>query len=122
MRSLNGVAIVPKNTDLSIERGNTGIIIKATRGLNISPDLDYKKRQQDLLNAGQEQKGFDLSLSTGLLNMPYTEAVAQLKKDIEAAPIEKKIAARLMLVRYYISYGLGAEALKELRRLTQLPG
>lgn len=120
--SLNGVAIVPKNTDLSIERGNTGIIIKATRGLNISPDLDYKKRQQDLLNAGHEQKGFDLSVSPGLLNMPYTEAVAQLKQDIETAPIDKKIAARLMLVRYYISYGLGAEALKELRHLTRLPG
>ena len=121
LRSLTGVAVVPKNTDLNIERGNTGVIIKAIRGLNISADLDYKKRQQNLLNAKEDELGFDLSLSAGLTGMNYAEGVSQLQKDIERAPQNKKNAARLMLVRYYISYGLGAEALQELRRLTQMP-
>ena len=122
LRSLTGVAVVPKNTDLNIERGNTGIIVKAVRGLNISADLDYKKRQQDLLNTTEDQLGFDLNVSAGLAGMSYAEAVSQLKKDIEQAPQDKKNAARLMLVRYYISNGLGAEALQELRRLSQMPG
>lgn len=47
LQSVQGLALVPKTTDLRIERGNTGIVISAEdRGLNISPDLDTLRRKQ----------------------------------------------------------------------------
>lgn len=112
-----GLAIIPNTSDIVLSRGNTGISIKGyDRGLNISDDLEAIKRQQ-LLGNVDGLANFDLFVSPQLLKMNFNEAEEQLKQDIEKAPQDQKIAAEMELAKYYISQGLGTNALKILNKI-----
>ena len=122
LQSTQGVAIVPNTSDLKIERGNTGIVISAEgRGLNISPDLEYLRRQHSLSHTVATTEIFDFAVPSTLLEKPYTDAIAILQNDINSALPEQKTAAELNLAKYYISMGLGTEALNILNKINQLP-
>ena len=112
LRSYQGLALIPKTTDLRIERGNTGIVISgAERGLNLSSDLETLRRKQSLAQDTMPSVAFDFAVSPQLLEKPYNEAIAQLKNDIATVPEEQQNAAKLNLAKYYISMGMGPEAL-----------
>lgn len=49
--------------------------------------------------------------------MPYSEAVEQLKQDILSATPEQRGIARLELVKYYVSKGMGTNALYILNQM-----
>ena len=122
LQSVQGLALVPKTTDLRIERGNTGIVISAEdRGLNISPDLDTLRRKQSLAQETMPTVAFDFSLPPQLLEKPFNEAIEQLQNDISSVPPEQQNAARLNLSKYYISMGMGTEALSILNELKNIP-
>lgn len=122
LQSVQGLALVPKTTDLRIERGNTGIVISAEdRGLNISPDLDTLRRKQSLAQETMPTVAFDFSLPPQLLEKPFNEAIEQLQNDISSVPPEQQNAARLNLAKYYISMGMGTEALSILNELKNIP-
>ena len=118
LHSYQGLALVPKTTDLRIERGNTGIVISADkRGLNLSSDLDTLRRKQSLAQDTMPSVAFDFAISPQLLEKPYNEALAQLKNDIATVPTEQQNAAKLNLAKYYLSLAMGPEALGILNEL-----
>lgn len=122
LQSFQGLALVPKTTDLRIERGNTGIVISAdNRGLNLSSDLETLRRKQSLAQDTMPSVAFDFYVPQQLLEKPYNEAIAQLKNDIATVPQEQQNAAKLNLAKYYISMGMGPEALGLLNELKNVP-
>lgn len=117
LKSQQGLAILNQAPDIMINRGNTGLILKASnRGLNITPDLDIQKRQQMLRRSGDNKK-FNIYLPPNLLAQNYNEAINQLNQEIIKASPEDKNKATLELVKYYISKGLGTNALAILNKL-----
>lgn len=123
LNSIQGLAMVPKNTDILVDRGNTGIIVKGgNKGLNISDDLEQKKRQQELLQQSVNEEEFDVKLSAQLLNQKFNSAVEQLNQEIEKAPEEHKQQAQMELAKYFLSQGLGTNALTVLKRIAAQPG
>ena len=122
LRSLNGLAVVPKNSKLRMERGNTGIIIRnENRSLNISEDLDIKKFQQAMSEQELHGNKFLIVPQENLWSLPYNEAVSRLKDEVKSLEGVKKRNAQLELCRYYISRRLGSNALKVLREISQEP-
>lgn len=107
-----GSAIIPNTSDIIVTRGNTGVSIKGyDRGLNISDDLEEMKRQQ-MLGQTDSLANFDLKISPQILKLDFNTAQAQLEQDIEKAEPDKKIPATMELAKYYVSQGLGTNALK----------
>lgn len=122
LQSIQGIAIVPKNSDLNIERGNTGIIIKGNaNGLHISDDLEVKKYQQSLLQQGTASEAFDLEIAPAIAGMSYIDALKQLYADIKKLPPEQKNVGQIELIKYLISKGLGTNALNALNQLASSP-
>lgn len=122
LQAAQGLAMVPKTSDLQMERGNTGLMIRgANRGLNISPDLDALKRHQSLAEAVAGSNAFDLLLPPQLLSKNFNDAIHQLNQDILTVPEEQKPGAWLNLAKYYISQGLGTNALTALRQIENHP-
>ncbi len=124
LKTDQGLAFVIKSQDVSLTRGNTGLFLRAAdRGLNISSDLDAKKRRQAFKDIGELQNTFDIKVSPQLLDMPYLQALDQMRQDILAAEPEKKNLARLELIKYFIAKGLGTNALYILHQMqdAQLP-
>lgn len=117
LHAKQGLAIVPNANDIVLARGNTGLSIKGyDRGLNISEDLENIKRQQQLA-AGDGLQNFDFFVSPQLLQMTFNDAEDLLKKDISETTDDKKTAAKMELAKYYISQGLGTNALKILEKI-----
>lgn len=110
INSLQGLALVSKTNDIIVNRGNTGLSIKAmNRGLNISSDLEKLKRHQ--MMGSSDSNIFNLELSAQLLKQDFNKSVFQLSEEIANAPADKKIKAQMELAKYYIGKGLGIEAL-----------
>ncbi|MBQ8436793.1 MAG: hypothetical protein IJX20_03995, partial [Alphaproteobacteria bacterium] len=121
LHSTQGIALVPNTSDLRIERGNTGIVISAAeRGLNISADLDYLRRQHSLSHTVAPTEIFDLNIPSSLQEKKYSEALTILQNDINEASSDKKPAAELNLAKYYLHMGMGPEALTILKKLNQI--
>ncbi len=120
LETFQGLAFVIKTPDISLNRSNTGFILKARdRSLSISENLDSLRRQEMFSQSGEEG-GFEFTLPAQLLEMNFTTAVDQLKQDIIAARTEDKNRARLELVKYYIAKGLGTNALFMLNQLQEV--
>lgn len=121
LNSVQGMAMVIKAPDIILNRGNTGLTLRAIdRGLNISDNLETIKRQQILRESGDTLAAFDLEIPPQLLRMKFIEAVEQLKNDIVAADPNQKNKARLELVKYYLAKGLGTEALNILKQMEKI--
>lgn len=122
LQSAQGLALVPKSSDLMMERGNTGIMIRGiNRSLNISPDLDALKRHQSLAEAVANSEAFDLLVPPQLLSKNFNDAIDQLTRDLQTVPPEQKALAQLNLIKYYISQGMGTNALSIIRQLESDP-
>lgn len=118
LNSEQGLAFVIETPDIMLNRGNTGLTLKApNRGLNITPDLEMLKRQQLFRQSGDSLSNFDIHVSPQILAKDFNSAITQLNQDIIAAAPEDKNKARLELVKYYIAKGLGTNALKILHQL-----
>ena len=120
-----GLAFVINAPDVMLNRGNSGITLKAIgRSLNITGDLDQLKQRQLNLAAGNDDqstvKFFDFSIAEKIRNQSFIETVEAYKKHILAAPIDEKNAIRIKLAQYYIYNGLGAEALYILNKMNDL--
>lgn len=116
-----GLAFVINAPDIMVNRGNSGITLKAIgRSLNITSDLDNLKQRQINLKSGitdEIPNAFDLSMPEQSRNQNFIEAVESFKKQILSAPIEEKNALRIKMAQYYIHNGLGSEALYILNKI-----
>lgn len=112
LASGQGLAIVPNASDIWLNRGNTGLIIRAAnRSMNITENLDSIKRNEEFKKNTAEKSSFDIRVSNQLLSEKFITAENQLKADIEAAAPEQKTLAQLELAKYYLAKGLGTNAL-----------
>ncbi len=116
-----GLAFVIKSPDINLLRGNTGFILKAqNRSLNISENLDNLMRQARFNQKDQSENPFDISVDPQIMEKNFIDAVDQLKQEIIAAKPENKNKIRQELIKYYISKGLGTNALYTLNQMEEL--
>lgn len=119
-----GLAFVVNAPDIVLNRGNSGITLKALgRSLNITSDLDVLKRNQKQLNYDNEaahNNAFDLQIPQSLANKNFLDVVDDFKKQILAAPLDQKNNLRIKLAQYHIYNGLGTNALYILNQMRAL--
>ncbi len=113
-----GFAIIPNTSDIVLTKGNTGFSISGSnRGLNISDNIENLKRQQQMLVETSDV--FDLKIPAQLLKLDFNTAEKQLKESINKSAPEQKSKAKLLLIKYYLGMGLGTEALRTIKQLTE---
>lgn len=118
LKTSQGVALNSDAMDIMFNRGNTGLTIQGfRRGLNISPNLDLLKQHELLAKAHDSTAILSSDLNKELLNKSFIDAEDQLKQEIIAADSNKKDQARLELAKYYLSQGLGTNALGILEQI-----
>ncbi len=119
LEALQGAVIIPNAGDLVFSRGNTGITINsASRGLNISPNIELLKRREMLSQTSDEISTLSREIPGELLNQKFLDVIDRLKQNIlSAGTPEQENEANFELARYYIGKGLGAEALAQLKEL-----
>ncbi len=118
-----GLAFVVNAPDIVLNRGNSGITLKAIgRSLNITSDLDTLKRNQRIITSKETShiNAFDLQIPQDYLNKNLYDVIEDFKKQIIAAPIDQKNNLRLKLAQYYIYNGLGTNALYILNQMRKL--
>lgn len=77
--------------DIALSRGNTGYTIQAVRrGLNISPDLDFLKHQEQLNQIDNRIARLSADFNKELLGKTFAEAEDQLRQEIIKAEDEQK--------------------------------
>jgi len=119
LATYQGMAFVIKAGDISLNRGNTGIILKAEdRGINLSADLDIKRRQK-MYEQQNTDEVFSIGVLPQLLKENYSTALEQIRQDIVKAPLDKKNTMRLELVKFFLSHGLGTNALYILHQMQE---
>lgn len=122
LQSSQGFALVLNTSDIILNRGNSGLTLKAMgRGLNITHNLDALKRNQYLTQTEtSSDKAFDLQIPENLSKMNLAEVTEKFKKQIVSASMNEKNALRLKLAQYYVHNGLGSEALFILNQMKKL--
>lgn len=118
LQTLQGLAFVINAPDIMLSRGNSGLTLRAQgRALNITSDLELLKRNQLMKDEQTASPAFNLQIPQKLIDMKFTDAVDQLKKNIINAPLDQKNQLRIELAKYYIYNGLGTNALYILNQL-----
>lgn len=114
LQSSQGMAFVLNTADIVMNRGNSGITVKAIgRSLNISNNLkELKRNQQNLASLAITSNNiFDLQIPQEMAKLSLDEVTNRYKKQIIAAPPSEKNTLRVKLAQYYIHNGLGTDAL-----------
>lgn len=120
LKSYQGLVMVSKTNDILLNRATTGLTIQAyNRGLNVSHDLETLKRQELLTQSSGEMGSFAVAVKNENVDPNFNKAVEALRQDIANAPEEQKNAARLELAQYYVSKGLGTNALSVLKKIKE---
>ena len=116
--TISGMAIIYNADDIIINRGNSGISIhRPQNNLNISDNIEALKRQS-LLNQNQQRGKLLFSmLAPDTLQLDYNDAVSQLQEAIINSDETTRNKAKLSLAEYYLSQGLGTNALTVLNEL-----
>ena len=122
LESAQGLAFVLNTSDILLNRGNSGITLKAMgRSLNITHNLDALKRNQFVAQKEtDESKAFDLQISEELAKSSLDSVTEKFKKQIISAPIKEKNNLRLKLAQYLVHNGLGTDALYIINQMKKL--
>lgn len=124
LETMQGMAFVMNAPDLALNRGNSGVTLKAIgRSLNITSDLDSLKQQQVLKNSNEAEvakSAFDLHIPPQLADKSFLEVIDDFKKQILSVPMEDKNALRIKLAQYYIYNGMGTDAVNILNKMLEL--
>lgn len=123
LQSSQGLALILNSSDIILNRGNSGITLKAMgRGLNISENLKNLKRNQYIAasSSSSEENAFDLQISTELSRSNLYQVIEKFKRQILAARANEKNSIRLKLAQYLVHNGLGTDALFILNQMKRL--
>lgn len=124
LKTSQGLAFVLNSPDIMLNRGNSGITLKAIgRSLNITSDLETLKQQQLMDDSSQNAKlksPFDLNIAQEIADKSFLEVVDNFKKQILSVPMDEKNALRIKLAQYYVYNGMGQEALYILDKIAEL--
>lgn len=106
LSSAQGLVIVPAAETLSVGVGKDQVTISRPGGLRISRKVDLAKRK-----AGKKKELLNFAAWRGGPSENFQDYEHKLFQRITSTRGASRNAARLGLVRFYVSYGLGAEAL-----------
>lgn len=123
LQTAQGLAFVINAPDIVLNRGNSGITLKAMgRSLNITSDLDVLKRSQKRVSTDDTShvNAFDLQIPQDMADKKFNDIVDNFKKQILNAPQDQKNNLRLKLAQYYIYNGLGTNALYILNQMRKI--
>lgn len=102
--------------DIVMDIGNTGIAIRRQKdSLNISEELETLKRRSKLSQTSEQEGNFFSTVDAQLLAENFNEAKSSLLNDIASANENDKTKTKMLLIDYYLSKGLGSDALQLLR-------
>ena len=123
LQSSQGIAFILNSSDIILNRGNSGITLKAVgRALNISQNLTALKRNQntDKMASITPLNVFDLQIPTEYSKLNYSGALEKFKSQILSAPMSEKNILRVQMAQYLIHNGLGTDALFILNQIKKL--
>lgn len=117
-QSQTGIVVILNSDDISINRGNTGISIRReNKSLNISEDLNELKRKESLNRIDDNDNNFFQAVPAEINSQNYTPAIETLENDIHSSSPETIDRARLLKASYFLSRGLGTNALNILQKM-----
>ena len=118
LRTIQGVAIVPKASDLILTRGNSGLNIQALRrGMHISPNLDILKMQEMLLQTTDDIGSLNTDVPQELIKKQFATTLSLLEQETLKTAEEKSNIPLLNLAKYFIGKGMAHEALSILNKV-----
>lgn len=114
--SYAGLVTVLNADDITMDIGNTGVSIRRIKkGLNISEDLESLKRRTRLNQSTEQEGNFFAKINAQLLSENFNTAQSSLLNDIASAEEKDKPQTEMLLTYYYLSKGLGSDALQLLQ-------
>ena len=114
--SYAGLVTVLNADDITMDIGNTGVSIRRIKkGLNISEDLESLKRRTRLSQNTEQEGNFFARVNAQLLSENFNTAQSSLLNDIASAEEKDKPKTEMLLTYYYLSKGLGSDALQLLQ-------
>lgn len=114
--SYAGLVTVLNADDITMDIGNTGVSIRRIKkGLNISEDLENLKRRTRLSQSTEQEGNFFAKINAQLLSENFNTAQSSLLNDIASAEEKDKPKTEMLLTYYYLSKGLGSDALQLLQ-------
>ena len=114
--SYAGLVTVLNADDITMDIGNTGVSIRRIKkGLNISEDLESLKRRTRLSQSAEQEGNFFAKVNAQLLSENFNTAQSSLLNDIASAEEKDKPKTEMLLTYYYLSKGLGSDALQLLQ-------
>ena len=114
--SYAGLVTVLNADDITMDIGNTGVSIRRIKkGLNISEDLESLKRKTRLSQSAEQEGNFFAKVNAQLLSENFNTAQSSLLNDIASAEEKDKPKTEMLLTYYYLSKGLGSDALQLLQ-------
>ena len=114
--SYAGLVTVLNADDITMDIGNTGVSIRRIKkGLNISEDLESLKRRTRLSQSAEQEGNFFAKVNAQLLSENFNTAKSSLLNDIASAKEKDKPKTEMLLTYYYLSKGLGSDALQLLQ-------
>ena len=117
-KSYTGLVSIFNSDDIIAETGNTGVAFRRQKkSLRISEDLDEQRRKNKLQQQVSTKENFFAPITQEMLSRPFNEIVTEQENNITAADSNNKDNSKLVLAIYYISKGLGTNALRILEEL-----
>ena len=114
--SYAGLVTVLNADDITMDIGNTGVSIRRIKkGLNISEDLESLKRRTRLSQSAEQEGNFFAKINAQLLSENFNTAQSSLLNDIASAEEKDKLKTEMLLTYYYLSKGLGSDAMQLLQ-------
>ncbi len=114
--SYAGLVTVLNADDITMDIGNTGVSIRRIKkGLNISEDLESLKRRTRLSQSAEQEGNFFAKINAQLLSENFNTAQSSLLNDIASAEEKDKPKTEMLLTYYYLSKGLGSDAMQLLQ-------
>ena len=123
LQSSQGIAFILNSSDIILNRGNSGITLKAIgRSLNISQNLTVLKRNQlnDKATYAESSNIFDIQIPNHYLKLNDNKAIEKFKNQILSASMSEKNILRVKMAQYLIHHGLGTDALFILNQIKKI--
>lgn len=122
LETAQGMAFVINAPDIVLNRGNSGLTLKAIgRSLNITKDLDNLKKQQASKDGDNDgRSAFNLQITQKVADKKFLDVINEYKKLILSAPMEEKNTLRIELAQFYVYNGMGTDAIYILDKLSEI--
>lgn len=118
--SSQGMAVNSDDFGIAIMRNNTGYMLQTTQHpLHISQNLEQLKQREEAAS-GKSNINLTQDLTVPIISKTFEQSEKFLNLQIKIAPKKEKDRFYVELARFYLSHGLGSNALHTLRETETL--